>query len=765
MHRMCFFYTLLFCSGISALVYEVSWNRQIGLIFGHTAQCTGIVISIYFLGMSIGYWWAGKTVDQKQTPLRSYALAEIVVGAWSILIPTLLQNLHSPFFQAWGNHSSPSFRIIFRVLAVTVVILPSVVALGYSFPAFAKFIAIQKKQAQKPIIYSYALNTAGAFTGTFLSPVLIYYFGVTGINYLAAGVSIICGLSAFVVSLKIEKFSSSLSSSSSHRVEQSISPFVYWMIVLSGGSILGLEVLYTHLFSLISHNSTYNFTATLCSCLISLSLGSLIVSQIKKRTTQYFVWICAGISLAIPFSLQIFLFLTRGELFAPTNNFILYLLSYFLLNLFVVVFPITIASTILPLCWDHLSSHQGKTIGHITFINTISGAIGSGAATFFMISYFGIRSSFVFLALIYCCTSIVFFLNFYKAKRILIFSPLYIIIFCICIYLPPVDEYKHKNHEKIWHRETIYGPIDVIREKSSNNLKITQNNHYVLGSSLAEVREQRQAHIPLLLHRAPKKIAFLGIGTGMTMKGALQHKTVKHIDAIELIPEVIEAAKFFHPEKNNVFRDPRVHIIVNDARHHLYQSGNKYDVIISDLFVPWHSYTGYLYTKEHYEIANKSLEKNGLFCQWLPLYQLGENEFQMIADSFVSVFPYTSLWRGENNDEYPLMALIGSKKPLIFDPEVIEKKMGKLTARKRVKVKLKKRMISILLPRDRFLEKEYFFSLYVGEWQLKNKKLLNTDEFPRVEFSTPITQNEEKLLRNRKLREYYRKTLNRLPKF
>ena len=314
----------------------------------------------------------------------------------------------------------------------------------------------------------------------------------------------------------------------------------------------------------------------------------------------------------------------------------------------------------------------------------------------------------------------------------------------------------------MWQKDTFYGPIKVIKEKSSGNLKITQNNHYILGSSFAEIREKRQAHIPLLLHPSPQRIAFLGMGTGLTAKGALQHQQVKHIDIIELIPEVVRAAKFFHRERNNIFEDKRVNVIVNDARHHLYHKNKFYDVIISDLFVPWHSHTGYLYTVEHYQSAYKALKEDGVFCQWLPLYQMGEREFGIITNSFSSVFSNTSLWRGEASNHYPLVALIGFKEDMV-NLSNMKKRIRKLQTKRKFSVTLKTGHVKILVPTDKFLHSEKFFSLYIGEWKYQGLPL-NTDDFPLIEFTTPITQNKSQFLHGVKLKKFYGEVLNELPK-
>ncbi|BBM84251.1 fused MFS/spermidine synthase [Candidatus Uabimicrobium amorphum] len=747
-------YSLIFFSGVSALVYEIIWSRQIGLLFGNTAQSAGIVITIYFLGLAIGYKWAGKTIDSRQGPLRHYAIAEMFAGLWSFCVPSLLQYTSMNF--PGINHDHELVRTVLRLTCITMIFFPTTIALGYSFPAFARFLATQQHNSRKPIITSYALNTIGAFSGVLFTVTLsIYYLGITGTNHTAASISFVCGLVAFMLSIKCKDNCPVNDDIQS----KSTSLMVYCLVILSGFSILGLEVLYIHQFSLISHNSVYNFSATLCSFLFCLSLGSFLTNYLAKKTHAYFVLICLAVSFFLPLSLQFFHYATHGKLFIFANNFALYITYYFLFNLCVVVLPITTMAMILPLCWGHLKSQQAKTIGNLTFINTIAGAIGSGVTTFILIPHLGFYASFIFFAILYWCASIILLWHFAEKKYR--FLPVYAIVLAICLF-SPLHQYQRKKHQVIWQKDTFYGPIKVIKEKRSGNLKITQNNHYSLGSSFAEIREKRQTHIPLLLHPSPQHVVFLGMGTGLTAKGALQHQQVKHIDIIELIPEVVRAAKFFHRERDSIFEDKRVNVIVNDARHHLYRKHKFYDVIISDLFVPWHSHTGYLYTVEHYQSAYKSLKEDGIFCQWLPLYQMGEREFRIITNSFSSVFSNTSLWRGEASNSYPLVALIGFKKDVVNLANT-KKRIRKLQTKRKFSVALKTGRVKILVPTDKFLHSERFFSLYMGEWKYQGRPL-NTDDFPLIEFSTPITQHKSQFLHGVKWKNFREEALSKLPR-
>jgi spermidine synthase len=317
----------------------------------------------------------------------------------------------------------------------------------------------------------------------------------------------------------------------------------------------------------------------------------------------------------------------------------------------------------------------------------------------------------------------------------------------------PIESQHEQNKygEKLIRRwNSAYGWIDVVQREKTGAFKIRQNLHYRFGTTGNNVREYRQAHIPLLLHPNPTDVMFVGLGTGLTAGGAVPHQDVKKIDAVELIPEVVEAIRVLADYNYNVIDHPKVEVFVDDARHHLLASERNYDVIVSDLFVPWESETGYLYTVEHFQTVRERLKPGGLFCQWLPLYQVGQREFKLIANSFASAFPNTTIWWGQLDSNSPVIAFIGTESSIKVDTEEVRNRIGQLKRH----VSTNDHSISSLgkLPNQ-----------YIGDWHVGSGARLNTDEYPRVEFLTPISNRNREMIRGAKLEQFFDGVLETLP--
>lgn len=203
------------------------------------------------------------------------------------------------------------------------------------------------------------------------------------------------------------------------------------------------------------------------------------------------------------------------------------------------------------------------------------------------------------------------------------------------------------------------GSLAIIDDPRMGRAMVLQNQ-YVLGASAAWAEAERQAHIPLLLHPAPRHVAFIGLATGITAGGALMHEAVERIEAVEISRAVTRAAgEWFAGHNRGVMNDNRARIVEEDGRTWLAAHTDSFDVIISDLFLPWGPGEGRLFTVEHFEAARRALRHDGLFCLWLPMYQLNNDQFMVILNSFLQVFPDAQIFRRETSPVAPVLGLVG----------------------------------------------------------------------------------------------------------
>jgi spermidine synthase len=350
-----------------------------------------------------------------------------------------------------------------------------------------------------------------------------------------------------------------------------------------------------------------------------------------------------------------------------------------------VLVPSLFAGMVLPLLMEMAGQSSdepsGRVLGWLLGINTAAAIAGSLLAAFVLSAWLGMWASLVFVGITmivagdYCLGAAAGGL--FVPRRIALVS---LVAGGVLFWNPacvPRTKFLSNQGEKLLAlQEGSHGIVAVVEKNNSRRLKL--NNFYVLGGTASTGDERLQGHLPLLLHQAPKRVAFLGLGTGITAGAALFHP-VDRVTAVEIAPEVITAARDYFAEANLGFtRSPRTELIAEDARDYLRGTRRGFDVIVGDLVVPWRQGEAALYTAEHFATVRRSLRPGGIFCQWLPLFQLAEEEFDIVAATFLDVFPHTSLWRGDFAPNEPALALTGHLEDVALDPAAVERRLREL---------------------------------------------------------------------------------------
>jgi spermidine synthase len=212
----------------------------------------------------------------------------------------------------------------------------------------------------------------------------------------------------------------------------------------------------------------------------------------------------------------------------------------------------------------------------------------------------------------------------------------------------------------------VMAAVSVV-EDAQGVARLRINNRQQEGSSASLRVDGRQAWLPLLLHPGPRRALFLGLGTGVTASAAAADPALQ-VEAVELLPEVIAASRFFTPL--------RVPARASDARRFVRASSARYDVIVADNYHPARSGSGALYTVEHFRAVRARLADGGLFCQWLPLHQLDLETLRSIVRSFLAVYPRGAALLASNSLDTPVVGLVGRGDDGRFDVDALRARLA-----------------------------------------------------------------------------------------
>ncbi|HSP99591.1 MAG TPA: fused MFS/spermidine synthase, partial [Candidatus Dormibacteraeota bacterium] len=490
-------------------------------------------------------------------------------------------------------------------------------------------------------------------------------------------------------------------------------------------------------FSRALHNSVYSFAAILVTLLLALGLGGVLAAGVTRRWGERplppLAALLTAAALAVAVSPFVFDRLTDGlRLFASGEGWVGYVSATFWCAAAVMLVPGILLGSVFPYTLRLAGHHDGgagATIGALAAANTVGAVAGSLAAGFLALPALGLWGAIRAVALLYLATAALTAAA--GRHRALAVAPLAgaVLLFTALdpTRLSPIHLAPGETLRRL--RETAAGTVAVTERDGV--LALTLDGHYTVGASGAVYNDRRQAELPMLLTPRPREVFLIGLGTGITAGGAL-FQPIDHLTVAELVPGVADAARDeFAPYVNQLFSDPRARIVVGDGRTVLRASPGPYDVIVGDLFVPWDRGAGNLYTREHFTSVRDRLAEDGVFAQWLPLYQLSWRDFAVIAHTMLTVFPQVTVWRGDFSADEPAVGLVGQRVARPLDLDVVVEN-----------VRRRPGAASYPAEKARALALLFYAGNLSAAPQLVAEAPINTDDRPVIEYQSPATPME-----------------------
>jgi spermidine synthase/tetratricopeptide (TPR) repeat protein len=414
----------------------------------------------------------------------------------------------------------------------------------------------------------------------------------------------------------------------------------------------------------------------------------------------------------------------------------------FLVVLLYILIPTTLFGATFPIVagiYNDGSSRRGGNIGRIYAANTAGCILGSTVAAFVLLPGLGSALSIKAAAALNILVAAAGFAvlgrpRLFFASAALLALPLLpvhvsqeLLNSGVAIYGKDSD-YSLNSPDSIllYSKEGLNATISVVTKPDGN--MVLRTNGKADASTVDDMSTQvALGYFPLLLHQRPEKVLVIGFGSGSTVKAVEDFPGVTGIDCIEIEPAVLEAAEFFREVNGGAHRSPRVRMIVDDARNQIIASGRRYDVIISEPSNPWISGIGNLFSREFYEASLSRLNKGGIFCQWVQLYRMRQEDLRMILRTFSSVFTDVSVWQSGPGD----ILLMGSGERMgAFQKRAVAQRLtGKVAWDL-------KAYLNISDATDFF---SYFVTDSEGVDAMAAGARVNTDDLPLLEFNAPFS--------------------------
>jgi spermidine synthase len=697
-------------SGATGLIYEVLWARMLGLVFGATTLAVSTVLAAFMGGLALGSALAGKLAQRIRKPLSVYGVMEILIAVYALLVPLLFRWIDHVYALIWQQLQPGYFTFsLWRFSLSGAVLLVPTTLMGATLPVLAAALVRSAGRDSNSVTRLYACNLAGAILGTLAAGfVLLPWLGVRTTIAVAAALNIIVGVIAIVLQHRAQ---SHAGVAEQIEVEDSVAEvdgrgFWFFAALVSGFVTIGTQVSWTRVLTMIIGSSTYAFSIVVALFLIGLAIGAWIVARkdrsSKLRSTILVVEVLTALSLLfslfvlnkIP-GLLIHLGL-RLQVASWTGLLALQILCATLL----ILVPAVLMGIVMPLVLVWASSEGKKAVarvGRSYAINTVGAIAGAFLTGFILIPKASTRFTLLFAS---TCCLIVAGVAYRPVstgldpalKRSLAIGITFVAIIGAFIVAPRMNladlsigaydslvrviaqtregvkedvSSASDVHELLMYEEGPTATVSVRRDQDTVSMAI--NGRTNASDSIYDMPTQVMlGQLPLLIAPRIDNGLIIGYATGITV-GAMLQSPIQSVTCVELEQGTVAGSEFFNHINNRPLDDPRTKLIIDDARTFLRVTPNRYDMIVSEPSHPWVPGVANLFTQEFFELGRARLTDDGIWVQWVQIYQLSTESLRSVLATYHRVFPHVLVFRVGGLNKGKDLLLIGSNQPLNLD--------------------------------------------------------------------------------------------------
>jgi spermidine synthase len=701
------FIALFFCSGATALVYEVVWSKYLSLMFGSTVHAQTVVLAVFMGGLALGNSLFGRKADLLKTPIRVYGMLEIAIGLYAFFFTSIQNGADAVFVAAGSSILGHTWWLLLLKCALSIaLLLGPTILMGGTLPLLAAWLNSNLPEAGRRSALFYSINSLGAVLGAGLAGFyLIPDLGMVSTLQLTALLNVVIGGTALVLGKSLPKLQPE---TPPEAVVPAVPPvntnkplgWAIYLVAVTGAISMGLEVLASRSLALLFGSSLQAFAIVLIAFILGIGLGSAWISKRRAQSNEHrsviiFLLVAAAwlglLVLNIENWVKFYCWAMTGVARTSVGYLFHHLLTGFV-SIVLLGVPAALLGAVLPLlirahCRE--SATLGNHVGRLLKWNTLGAVAGVIATGFIIMPGAGLRNAFGILALILCLAA-GFVAWKTQLRRHLAGSSIVAAGLC-AVFLLGGQTWKlvmttgafraphqiidnnilklRKQHVRILFYEDAPDATvsveegDGIKTKKARRLSVNGKTDASTEADLAT--QMLCAHIPLLSKPDSKDVFILGLGSGITVGAAAGHP-LDTLTVAENCEPIIRAARYFDGWNRGVLTNPVVRLWNEDARTILKLSPKKYDVIIAEPSNPWTAGNGSVFSKEFYELAASRLKPGGLMTQWFHIYDMHDEIVFLVLRTFSQTFPFVEVWDTCGGD----LILLGAKQPWAAGPEL-----------------------------------------------------------------------------------------------
>jgi len=701
---------LFFCSGATALVYEVVWSKFLSQIFGSTIYAQTVVLAAFMGGLALGNKIFGRRADRLRQPVRVYGCLEIAIGLYAFFFPSLDRWVDRIFVAVGtGLAEHPGWLLAWKGFLSAALLLGPTILMGGTLPLLAAWLQKFSSDAGRRSALFYSVNSLGAVVGAGLAGFwLVQNLGLVSSLQMTAMVNVIIGATAGWLSrTRLIGIASPAEPVVTTANGVASSPTRRWacaVVAMTGAVAMGLEVLASRSLAMIFGSSLQSFAVVLMAFILGIGLGSAWIASSHRRKipdakmVALLLCVAAGWITLLVFNLERWVDFYRIAQTGIGRTSVGYVYHEWLttgISLVILGLPAACIGAVLPLMIRAESAGTvtlGDKVGTLLTWNTLGAVAGTLTVGFVLMPLVGLRNAFGILALVLALgTGVVTWRSAWRTGKILAVSAA---VFAGCLFVFGGEDWRcvissgvfrgrekefdptamplRKQHVKIlFYEDSADATVSVEQGDNIPGVPAaTDRSLRVNGKTDATAHSDSStqlllAHLPMLAKPGSKDVFVFGLGSGISA-GALLSYPVEKIVIAENCEPVVRASQFFTNWNRCVLDDSRTHLWREDARTVLKLNPQLYDVIVAEPSNPWTVGIGSVFSREFYQLAASRLKPGGIMAQWFHVYEMHDGIVELVLRTFNSVFPRVEIWDSCSGD----IILLGSLQSWQTGPDV-----------------------------------------------------------------------------------------------
>ena len=696
------FFFLFLLSGATGLVYESLWTHYLRLFLGHAAFAQTLVLMLFMGGMAIGAWLTSRR--EHQNPLQLYAIVEGLIGVIALIFHLVFTRVTDlAFMEIFPAANEPILIEALKWMIAALFVVPGSILLGATFPLMVTgLLRRYQMEAGRLVASLYFVNSLGAAIGVLICGFwLIARFGLPGSMLIAGAINI---LLAIVVYLLSRRPITQVVTSPASPGELSPGGLLVLVALMTGLASFVYEIAWIRMLSLVLGSSTHAFELMLSAFVLGLALGGYWVRHRIVTLTQPIVFlgkvqlimgVMALLSMLVYEQSFHWMQMTMAALAKSDAGYVAFNVISHGIALLVMLPTTFCAGMTLPIITERLvKSSQGESaVGRVYAANTVGAILGVVISVHLLMPFVGLQNLLAIGAAIDMGLGLVLF--YYGRWPYIRAAGVVALLLGVLIYSQVDfaverlasgvfrDGVIARKVDPVFHADGKTATVDVYDVNDTRLIATNGKSDASVGLegnvSPDEYTMTLLAAIPMLMKPDAADIAVIGMGSGITTHTLLTSPRVKRVDTVEIEPAMVAGARFFDERSQRAFTDSRSNIAIDDARTYFTKHDARYDLIVSEPSNPWVSGVSSVFSREFYRQVTRYLEPDGLFVQWLHLYESNEALVFSVLNALEGQFAHYDIYFAVDGDVI-IIASVDAPLPRLVDaiPVALGDELGRL---------------------------------------------------------------------------------------